>query len=292
MALALMAPLGAAALIGCACADRTPTGDNGTGPPLHTKFPWYVATRPLNDTLAALATSQGLDPSDYRFGDTFPLPTGGLSAVTVARRGYAVAVQTSKPISVPGMTGDQIVLLSQAGKILGRLRCAINSRYGIVKTEILPKAEADGSRIVVGFVARRYPFSRKPSYWHNWHTITFGGKDWTFRTPETKQDEPDIWNRKGLCRLGISADKLVVAFPKLEMPDLAKAKSLTIGYRRGDTERQIVLSERKRLADVSFDDRNLRPGAILSGTRRGVGRDSRREVGPARPGRHLLDARW
>ena len=143
------------------------------------------------------------------------------------------------------------MLLSQAGRILGRLCCAVNSRSGVVvKTEILPKAEADGSRIVVGFVAPRYPFSRKPLYWHGWHTITFGGKAWTFDARYTKQDQPDVWDRKGLCRLGISADKLVVIFPKLEMPDLAKAKSLTIGYRRGDAERQIVLSDRKRLADV------------------------------------------
>ena len=87
-------------------------------------------------------------------------------------------------------------------------------------------------------------------------------------------------------------DKLVVIFPKLEMPDLAKAKSLTIGYRRGDADRQIVLELTASGSPTFFDDRNLRPGAILSGTRRGVGRDSRREVGPARPGRHLLDARW
>ena len=52
--------------------------------------------------------------------------------VTVARREYAVAVQTSKPFSVPGISADQIVLLSQAGRILGRLCCAVNSRSGVV----------------------------------------------------------------------------------------------------------------------------------------------------------------
>ena len=102
MALALMAPLGLRPLLGAHAADRTPTGDNGTGPPLHTKFPWYVATRPLNDTLAALATSQGLDPSDYRFGDTFPLPTGGLAPSRSLQGGTP---SRSRPVSPSACLG-------------------------------------------------------------------------------------------------------------------------------------------------------------------------------------------
>ena len=71
--------------------------------------------------------------------------------MTVGDKEYAVAVQTLQPMGVPGISADQIVLLSKEGKILGRLRCEINSGDGTVKTRILQKRDEDGARIVVEF---------------------------------------------------------------------------------------------------------------------------------------------
>ena len=61
--------------------------------------------------------------------------------MTAGGKKYAVAVQTLQPMGVPGISADQIVLLSKEGKILGRLQCEINSGDGTVETRILQKRD-------------------------------------------------------------------------------------------------------------------------------------------------------
>ncbi len=250
LALILFAVIGPA---GSVC--RAGAAEEDTAPASQNDFGWYAPDRPLDDILAELARAQGLDASDYRLlhssGIIAPIrPTGSVSAVTAGGKKYAVAVQTLQPMGVPGISADQIVLLSKEGKILGRLRCEINSGDGTVKTRILQKRDEDGARIVVEFAPGGYLGVPRSNYWHTWHRLTFGGKSWTFMTLETKPSEPDIWSWKGLCRLGIASGQLAVIFPKLEVPDLTKAKLLTIEYDLDRRQRHIALDDPKKLSAV------------------------------------------
>jgi len=179
------------------------------------RLEWYVPDRQVSETLAKLAVASGKNPEAYRiyrrernwsaFSDK-----GFVTTIDVRGATYAIAVQEVVPRSVPGMSAQQVVLLSEKGEILDRVQCDINSRYGRTKTEILPKPEADGAQIIIRFVGRKLP-SGKQAWWHNQHTIVHEGKSRTYYQKNT--DKPDIWDEKGLCRIKVADRKLVVLFP-------------------------------------------------------------------------------
>jgi hypothetical protein len=88
-------------------------------------------------------------------------------------------------------------------------------------------------------------------YWcHYWHTIEYRGKTWTFWTTEREANEHSQWIVKGLCRLGIADDKFTVIFPKLEMPDLSKTKSLTVDYVVQGARKHLAVNDPKQVSDI------------------------------------------
>ena len=186
---------------------------------------WYNPDRPLSETLAKLAKPSGLDPEDYRVlwvnawngrvrdeGRVHVLAddseTWDEARERLLRPGntYAVAVQEGHSGSVPGKSWQQLVLLTIDGKILDRLSCEINSRYGFPRTEVPHtrfRPERDGATIVIRFDGSTNAFGGDHSWWHGSHHIVHAGKVWTYDTPQppaNEPDKPDIWNLKGLCR--------------------------------------------------------------------------------------------
>lgn len=223
------------------------------------KFDWNVPDQALGKTLVGLAEAQDLDPENYRvyrrdramcrFSEN-----GDLYAVAVGDKTFAVAVQTAEPMTAPGgCSAQQVVLLTPNGKILDQVQCDINSRYGIVKTEILHKPDADGAQIVIRFIGRKYPSGRQ-GWWHNWHTIVFHDKFWTFWDEmEHKTGPHSLWNEKGLCRIGIADDKFDVLFPKLDMPEITNAKSLEIVYYVKDVEKSLKIADANQVSAMLAD---------------------------------------
>jgi len=187
------------------------------------EFKWHVPQRPLSAILGELAKASGQDPEDYRIyrrngGVGKFSEKGSVTAIQAEGKTYAIAVQTVEPATFPGIFAQQIVLLTPEGRILDRLQCEINSRYGRTKVETLPKPDADGARIVIRFEGHKFPFPNgKQNWWHNWHTIVYHGKARTFHENDTRK--PGIWNEKGLCRMKVVDDKLSILFPDLQSPE-------------------------------------------------------------------------
>jgi hypothetical protein len=217
-------------------------------------FEWQVPNQSLGTTLRDLAKSQNLAPEVYRLSEPPESLAGwpekeAVYSVVVERRTFALAVQPAVPVGVPGTSASQVVLLTAKGKILDRIRCDINSRYGTVKTEVLPTPHADGTRAVVRFVGDIRPNGQQ-STWHGWHTILFRDRSWTFHVNEREANAHSLWNENGLCRIGIAKDKFVVLFPRLEMPDLSETKSLRVAYRVNGVDKTLVLDDPKQVADI------------------------------------------
>jgi hypothetical protein len=220
----------------------------------------------LNTSLADLAKAQGLDPADflsYRSvtnGGLFCHDRGEVDTVYVLDGRQALAVQTVPAHGNLGVSGQQVVLLSLKGRILDRIQCGINARYGSVKLEILPRPDPDGTRAVIRFSGARYYVTTDQTWvqecWHNRHTITFHGQYWTFLDDREKAGPHSEWNEKGLCRIGIADNRFVVLFPKLEIPDVGKAKSMTIVYclegvgRSTGTERRLEIADPKQVSEL------------------------------------------
>lgn len=189
---------------------------------------WSLRGKALAGMLAELARQQGLDPEDFssyrskRGRSTF---WGEGDVVPTHDTKYVVAVQSIEATGVPGISAQQVVLLTPDGKILDRLQCDINSRYGRVHASV--SRDAEGTRIAILFESSMR--GQKGNGWHNWHTIVFRGRSYTFREKAT--DEHNEWDQ-GLCRAEVADGKLAVIFPRLEWPEeeLARAVSLRISY--------------------------------------------------------------
>lgn len=224
----------------CLCA--TPPGAKKDAPTLERPV---VSIPAFSQSLADLAKASGKNPEDYRHFDKESVHT-----VISGKKTYAVAIQSNVPLTIPGVSMQQIVLLTPGGKILDRLQCEINSRYGRTETEIPAEPFADGAQVVIRFVGSAFP-TGAPTLCHNWHAIRFRDRFWTFWTRSREGGErPTKWNERGLCRIAIADDKLLVLFPKLEMPELGKAKSLTLRYRVDDTDRQLTIDDPKQVAEI------------------------------------------
>ncbi len=198
----------------------------------------------VNQLLADFAKRQSLDPHDYLgYHDTCGyLDFTNESRMSTLRENasvYAVAVQGAFGGSLPDIFGQQIVLLKPSERILDRLQCEIDLRIGRLTTEIHQEPEADGARVIIRFVGtpRGWPGHETPAWYHDYHVIRFRGRTYLFRADQWilrtgKPAEPDVWARKGLCRVKISEGKLSVLFPPLERPDeeLRTALSLRVKY--------------------------------------------------------------
>jgi len=173
--------------------------------------------QPVVRALAQLAKTQGLNHEDfaaYRTTSSFAVFSGGAFSrkISTGQSQSILVVQTVAPMSIPGTSAQQLVLLNLQGKILDRFQCDINSRYGVIKAEIFPAAQEDGTQIIIrfhgGVVAGR------TNWWHNWHTIVHDGFEKTFR--DMNENEANEWDRMGLARIAISRDHFLVVYPKLK----------------------------------------------------------------------------
>lgn len=209
---------------------------------------WSLRGPALAGMLAGLARQQGLDPEDFSSFRSAGCKSslwgkGDVVTVPVRDTRYVVAVQSIEAMGVPGTSAQQLVLLTPEGKILDRLQCHINSRYGRLEASV--SHDGAGARIAILFEARvRH---EKGNGWHNWHTIAFRGRFYTFREKET--DEFNEWDQ-GLCRAEIADGKFAVVFPRLEWPEeeLAHAVSLRIRYPVGTETKHVDVSDRGRIA--------------------------------------------
>ena len=156
---------------------------------------------------------------------------------------------------------------------------------------ILPEAASGRGRVVL-FFAGNYPPGEQPSHFHSSHMITFGDRSSNFQAGIRNwvPDDLDIWNRQGLCRLGIADNKLVVLFPKLEMPDLAKTRSLTIAYGGDNNQRRIALDDPRKLSAVLSTIKIVAKPVSIRSPRRDPTCTLSPEMGPARAKRHVFDA--
>jgi hypothetical protein len=168
---------------------------------------------PFFGALAKLAEAQGHRPEDYiefRNAGTFAMLDAG-RAVTIrsGHRDYVMAILECTISSIPGISAQQLVLMDSNGRLLDKLSCNINSRYGRVVTEILEVPDAEGVRVLLVFK----PGSFNGSHWHNWHTICHGAAAVTFREEQTKT--ASAWDQKGLCRISIEGDRFVILWPEM-----------------------------------------------------------------------------
>ncbi len=250
-----------------------PAGRNRDDGRVRSVFPWYSPEWKINKVLADLAKAQGLDPEDYR---RFRMPYGGVwgftedafwwgdspdpSYIRTVYLGheredtYAVAVQTVAVVCAPGVSGQQIVLLTLDGKILDRVQCYITSGYGEVKTEVFPGPDLDGARIVINFFGMPRNPGEQRSKWIRYSCpcesrIIFHDKWWAFQmNTKDAKDVNSPWHIQGLCRIAIADHKFKVLFPKLEMTDLSKTTSLRVTYWVGGERRQIILDHPKEVS--------------------------------------------
>jgi hypothetical protein len=164
-----------------------------------------------------------MDPRECLVYDTGELARAG-RAITTFNQGRAVEILTAQGryvaailgtpgFTVPGLAAQQLVLIDHPGRILDKVGCGINTRYGRLAVDGNNTSEADGAQLVIRFVAP----SGTGSTWRNWHTLTYQGQAYTFR--EDEHDEPSVWDTNGLCRIGVRKGKFVVLFPRLEKAD-------------------------------------------------------------------------
>jgi len=180
------------------------------------KSPFFV-------TLIMLAEKSRVNPEAYlRYDSGSPalsgvawaaLTSGKAVEIESHKNRYVVAILSAPMAGIPDTAIQQLVLLGPKGQFLDKVACAINSRYGTLKTDVKKDSESDGAHLIVRF----YPGSLNKTPWHNWHTITCEGKAFTFREPFAQPQED--WLKKGLCRIAIRDGKFAVVFPKLEKSD-------------------------------------------------------------------------
>ncbi len=166
-------------------------------------------------TFAQLARRSGLTPTDLARYESGGGARSGLSkghAVVLRTRSgpYVVALLGTNSASVPGLTAQKLLLFDASGAVLDQLACGINTRYGDLATEAPAKAQADGADLVIRFVPQN-----PQSPWHNWHTVTYDGKPYTFRATD-----PTDWAKQGLVRVAVRKGKFGVLAPTLDRADL------------------------------------------------------------------------
>jgi len=169
---------------------------------------------PLFQALTNLAKSQGKNLDEYttfhRDGTFSPLTEGRATALRSGQKNYVLVILGAPRIGVPGISTQQLILLSEDGQILDGVRCDINTRYGEVITEVKEYEAPDGAQVIMVFKSNNHS-----SGWHNWHDITYGGSTSTFW--ESEKDLPSIWNKQGLCRIKVEDDRFVIVFPKKDV---------------------------------------------------------------------------
>jgi hypothetical protein len=154
------------------------------------------------------AKEQATGPDTIYFGNGMARwPDGRAVKCAAGGKEYVVVVLGSPGLGVPGSSAQEVLLLDGTGHLLDHIACDINCRYGELATVIPALPAEDGARIVFEFIPRM-----PDQKWHNWHSIVYGNRAYGFQEREGIASE---WQTKGLCRMTIKEDRLVVLFPKL-----------------------------------------------------------------------------
>jgi hypothetical protein len=126
---------------------------------------------------------------------------------------YIVVILRGWTHTIPGDDTQYLFLLSPDGKILDRLSCAVNSRLtresgtftGSLRTELVHKHGSDGADLIV-----RYAPPNREGISGNWcHTVVCRG----FVHSYPWNEEPNDFEKKGLCRVALREGKFVMLFP-------------------------------------------------------------------------------
>ena len=130
---------------------------------------------PFFKALAELARLQDRNPEDYLTyrskgktgGASGPIIKGRAVEIHSGGKTYVIAVLGS-----PGKSGtpsaQQLVLISPDGRILDKLLCNINSRYGGIHTETRIPSDPDEAQMVIILETAQL----NSTGWHNWHRKT------------------------------------------------------------------------------------------------------------------------
>ncbi len=143
----------------------------------------------VNELLAASATRQSLDPRDYlsyHRRDGY-VPFSNESRMQTLRENgveYALAIQFAKGASLPGIVGQQVVLVKPTGEILDRIQCNIAQRLGsgTLATEVCQEPEPDGTQVIIRIIPPPWHTNESPAWLHDGHSILFRGRDYSFGT--------------------------------------------------------------------------------------------------------------
>jgi hypothetical protein len=151
------------------------------------------------------------------YADGYAVQVGGSDKARV------IVVLSGEGNVIPGSDTQHLLLLDGAGRILDRLSCDINNRLtgditnpAIFRTEVPNNQEIDGTRLVIRFIP-----AKGDSISGNWsHEITHRGKTSTFSWEQSERNTiPSAeWERKGLCRVAVRADRFAVLFRRLNPP--------------------------------------------------------------------------
>jgi hypothetical protein len=173
-------------------------------------------------TLKDLIRRQGRDPSQYtQYDPGVTAPTGRTQAALNSGTALNLPIPDATRVlvilgrsatSIPDLSVQQLLLLDGDGSILDLIACSINSRYGRVLTEVRETSDKDGARLVIRFEPKA-----RAHVWHNWHTITYRSKSYSFYAKE--RDEPTNWSQSGLLRIAVDRDSFRVVFTALKHPD-------------------------------------------------------------------------
>ncbi len=132
--------------------------------------------------------------------------------VEVNNSTFVVIILESQSCMAPGWDSQRVLLFSADGKLLDSIDCGINNSYGSISTDIpLNGVAEDKAKIVVKFKGRdlfneREKFKAKLYY----HDITVG--NYIYHFDDENLIEPD--SAKGICRIEIVGDKLLLLSPK------------------------------------------------------------------------------
>ncbi len=200
-----------------------------------------IRQSPFFQALAILARRQKLNNKDYLPCGFVPAANGRVKVFRSGNEEILVAIIGNTPMTHPGTSAQQIILLDKAGRILDSLGCRINSRYGLISTVFKDKPDPDGARMVITF---------PPNRWHNWHRIIYRGKTYTFR--EDERNQPPEWDRKGLCRIGIKNRRLVVLFPTLwPRPGGSKLEFRLVAFKPGSKRGPVLENVERRIKELT-----------------------------------------
>ena len=218
------------------CAHRRRRTFPGTCRAARSKTCWPASRRPR---LGRVAVSNR---------HSHPVPQQSRCGSALGRRSTPSPFRSRSPSACPGIRPTRSCSFRKKARSWGlSLRNQFALRHGRLCN---PPEAASGQGAVVLFFAGNYPPGERPSHFDSWHMITFGDRSWSFHirnwVPTTSTSGTD----RDCAASGSPTTNWSCSSRSLEMPDLAKTRSLTIAYGGDDNQRRIALNDPRKLSAV------------------------------------------